>query len=417
MHFYLADALIRHQNGVSMIALYLAPLYLLLNIYLVFRAARWLSLLHPALGNICFLIPLCLCFALVILSPLPAAFDRGKRKVISKKISSWWLGTLIYLMIFLLVSECFIAVYHLAWGRPPFSAPEAYVLRISDTLVAVGTLLLSLYGTHNARNIRRTVYPVTICKACGLSSLKIALVADLHLGGAVGLHHMRKVCAELTRIQPDLLIFAGDIFDNDFGAIDAPEEICAMLRNIPAKYGAYACWGNHDIEEVILAGFTFSHHDQNTKSSPEMKKFLRDAGIRVLEDETILVDNQFYLCGRLDASCKEKSGTIRLTPSELTTGLDHSRPILVMDHQPSELQELAEAGVDLDLSGHTHDGQIFPLTLTSRLLWKNSRGLMRLGNMTSIVTSGAGIWGPSQRIGSHSEIVEVNVKFQTPDNA
>lgn len=397
-----------------MIALYLAPFYLLLNIYLVFRAARWLSLLCPALGSAGFLVPFSLCFALIILSPLPAAFDRGKRKVIFKKLSGWWLATMIYLVLFLLAAGLITVLYHLASGRPPFSAPEPSLLRITDTLAAAGTLLLSLYGTHNAGSIRKTVYPAVIHKACGLSSLKIALVADLHMGGAVGYRHMKKVCTMLTRMQPDLLIFAGDIFDNDFETIDAPKKICSALRKIPARYGAYACWGNHDISEVILAGFTFDRPSENVGSSPEMIRFLKEAGIRVLEDETVLVDNQFYLCGRLDASCKEKSGTVRLTPSELTNGLDHSRPILVIDHQPSELQELAQAGVDLDLSGHTHDGQIFPLTLTSRFLWKNPRGLMSLGNMTSIVTSGAGIWGPSQRIGSHSEIVEINVKFQEP---
>lgn len=398
-----------------MIALWLSPFYLLLNIYLALRAARWLSLLHPALCGVGFLVPFSLFFALVTLSPLPAAFDHGQRKVISKKISGWWLGTLIYLVIFLLLAEVFTVLYHMAGGRPPFSAPEPSLLRVSDTLVAAATLLLSLYGTRNARNIRKTVYPVTIHKACVLSSLKIALVADLHMGGAVGVRHMKKVCAMLTRMQPDLLVFAGDIFDNDFGTIDAPEEICAALKKIPTRYGAYACWGNHDIAEVILAGFTFDRPGGSAGSSPEMVQFLKDAGIRVLEDETVLVDDAFYLCGRLDASCKEKSGTVRLTPSELTGGLDHSRPILVMDHQPSGLQELAQAGVDLDLSGHTHDGQIFPLTLTSRLLWKNPRGSMTLGSMTSIVTSGAGIWGPSQRIGSHSEIVEINVQFQEPD--
>lgn len=398
-----------------MIALWLAPFYLLLNIYLAFRAVRWLSLLHPAFRSIWFFLPFYLCFAAVILSPLPAAFGRGRTKVISKKISGWWLGTMAYLVVFLLAAELIKILYHLAWGRPLFSFPESSILWFAEGLVAVGTLLLSLYGALNAGNIRKTVYPVTIHKSCALPSLKIALVADLHMGGAVGLRHMQKVCGIITKMQPDLLIFAGDIFDNDFDTIDAPKEICSALKKIPVKYGAYACWGNHDIAEVILAGFTFDRHNENVKSSPEMIQFLKNAGIRLLADETVLVNNQFYLCGRLDASCKEKSGTIRLTPSQLTASLDPSRPILVIDHQPSELQELAEAGVDLDLSGHTHAGQIFPLNLTSHILWKNSCGVKSFGNMTSIVTSGAGIWGPSQRIGTHSEIVEININFQAPD--
>lgn len=398
-----------------MIALWLAPFYLLINVYLAFRAVGWLSLLHPAFHDLCFLLPFSLCFAAVILSPLPAAFGHGRTKIISKKVSGWWLGMLAYLVILLLAAELFKILYHTVWGRPFLSFRESSVFWFFEGLAAVGTLALSLYGALNAGHIRKTVYPAVIRKACPLPSLKIALVADLHLGGAVGLRHMQKVCGIITKMQPDLLIFAGDIFDNDFATIDEPDEICRMLKNIPVKYGAYACWGNHDIAEVILAGFTFDRHDGSVGSSPEMVQFLKKAGIRLLADETVLVDNQFYLCGRLDASCKEKSGIVRLTPSQLTASLDHSRPILVIDHQPSQLQELAEAGVDLDLSGHTHAGQIFPLNLTSRFLWKNPCGARSFGNMTSIVTSGAGIWGPSQRIGTHSEIVEINVSFQAPD--
>jgi predicted MPP superfamily phosphohydrolase len=253
---------------------------------------------------------------------------------------------------------------------------------------------------------------VTIHKDCPLSSLRIALLADLHLGGAVGLHHMQKVCQAVNEMQPDLVILAGDIFDNDFSVIDYPEQICNALRNVHTRYGTYACWGNHDIEELILAGFTFNSKKTKASCSPEMAQFLKDADIRLLADETVLIDDAFYLCGRLDASCEAKSGTSRLTPDQLTAALDHARPILVIDHQPSELEALSKAGVDLDLSGHTHDGQIFPLNLTTSLLWANSRGYKKFRHMSSIVTAGAGTWGPSQRIATHSEIVEVHVQFQ-----
>ena len=111
---------------------------------------------------------------------------------------------------------------------------------------------------------------------------------------------------------------------------------------------------------------------------------------------------------------EKKSGTTRLTPAELLRGLDRSKPLIVMDHQPSSLPELSEAGADLVLSGHTHDGQIFPGNLTTRIGWLNSYGKLILGSMTSIVTSGAGIWGPAMRVGTSSEIAEIVVKFNPP---
>ena len=242
-------------------------------------------------------------------------------------------------------------------------------------------------------------------------ALRIARIADLHLGGSVGLPHARKMKKIIDRMQPDLIIYAGDIFDNDFDAIDKPGEIAAVFRSLSSTYGSYACWGNHDIDEVILAGFTFNSGSAATTSDPRMDQFLVDANIRLLKDETVLINDSFYLIGRLDASCRQKSGIIRKTAAELIRPLDASRPVIVIDHQPSELSELAAADADLVLSGHTHDGQLFPGNITTRIGWKNSCGKLVLGNMTSIVTSGVGVWGPAMRIGTDSEVAEVDVTF------
>ena len=86
-------------------------------------------------------------------------------------------------------------------------------------------------------------------------------------------------------------------------------------------------------------------------------------------------------------------------------------PIIVMDHQPGELSEASDAGVDLDLSGHTHDGQMFPANLVVHFLWENACGVLKKGAMTSIVTSGAGVWGPAMRVGTNNEVVIANVSF------
>ncbi len=177
--------------------------------------------------------------------------------------------------------------------------------------------------------------------------------------------HARKMKKIIDRMQPDLIIYAGDIFDNDFDAIDKPGEIAAVFRSLSSTYGSYACWGNHDIDEVILAGFTFNSGSAATTSDPRMDQFLVDANIRLLKDETVLINDSFYLIGRLDASCRQKSGIIRKTAAELIRPLDASRPVIVIDHQPSELSELAAADADLVLSGHTHDGQLFPGNITT----------------------------------------------------
>jgi hypothetical protein len=285
------------------------------------------------------------------------------------------------------------------------------VIRLEGSAIAAAVLILAVYGIVHAMHLKRTTYEVQIAKSSSIPELRIALAADLHLGSSVDHHLVRHMVDEINAMQPDLIVFAGDIFDNDFEAISHPEKVLGELRRMKSTYGAWACWGNHDIDEVILAGFTFDSGDGKIGSDPRMDQFLKDAGIRLLEDETVQIGQAFTLTGRLDRSCEKKSGKRRLTPDQLASGLDRSLPAIVIDHQPAEMDELARAGFDLDLSGHTHDGQIFPSTVFTRLGWKNACGMQKIGTMTSIVTSGAGVWGPAMRIGSDSEVVELSVRF------
>ena len=144
-----------------------------------------------------------------------------------------------------------------------------------------------------------------------------------------------------------------------------------------------------------------------------MKEFLQKSNIHLLEDESVLINNKFYIVGRKDASLSEKIAEIRQTPKQLTSSLDKNKPVIFIEHQPKELQELADAGADLDLCGHTHDGQTFPGNITIRFLWENPCGYLKKDTMHNIVTSGAGVWGPAMRIGTDSEICVINVSFQS----
>ena len=175
-------------------------------------------------------------------------------------------------------------------------------------------------------------------------------------------------------------------------------------------------WGNHDLNEAILAGFTFHHKGDNISDvkDPRMNEFLRKSNIKLLEDESVLIDNKFYIVGRKDASLIEKIHETRKAPDQLTKLLDRDKPILVIDHQPKELQELADAGTDLDLCGHTHNGQTFPGNLTIKPMWENPCGISQKDAMTCIVTSGAGVWGPAMRLGTDSEICSIQVNFVSP---
>lgn len=395
-------------------AVLLSPLYLLLNIYLISRMLLWFRTLHSFLGSLWFVIPFIICYILLALTPLAAAFAPGKIRGKMRILSNYWLGTLMYLLIFLLLADLLRIFYCLATHQALFSAIDANSLRITGGIIFAAVLLVSVYGICHASHIKKTSYEVSIAKSAPISKLKIALVADLHLGGSIGLKQMQRMKDVIDTIRPDLVVFAGDIFDNDFNAIQNPEEIATLLASIDSTYGSFACWGNHDIDELILAGFTFDSGSDAIRSDPRMDQFLKDSGITLLQDETLLIDHAFYLIGRLDASCKKKSGIIRRSAKELIAALHPERPVIVIDHQPSDLEALAAARADLVLSGHTHDGQLFPGNLTTRIGWKNSCGMICIQDMTSIVTSGVGVWGPAMRIGTDSEVAEITVRFDAP---
>ena len=374
----------------------------------------WFRTLHSFLGSLWFVIPFIICYILLALTPLAATFAPGKIRGKMRILSNYWLGTLMYLLIFLLLADLLRIFYCLATHQALFSAIDANSLRITGGIIFAAVLLVSVYGICHASHIKKTSYEVSIAKSAPISKLKIALVADLHLGGSIGLKQMQRMKDVIDTIRPDLVVFAGDIFDNDFDAIQNPEEIATLLASIDSTYGSFACWGNHDIDELILAGFTFDSGSDAIRSDPRMDQFLKDSGITLLQDETLLIDHAFYLIGRLDASRKKKSGIIRRSAKELIAALHPERPVIVIDHQPSDLEALAAARADLVLSGHTHDGQLFPGNLTTRIGWKNSCGMIRIQDMTSIVTSGVGVWGPAMRIGTDSEVAEITVRFDAP---
>ena len=226
----------------------------------------------------------------------------------------------------------------------------------------------------------------------------------------IGCKQMEQMTEKINEQKPDLVVMAGDIFDNEYEALDDPEKLAKILRGIRSKYGVYACYGNHDIQEKILAGFTFGSKEKK-ESTPEMDEFLEKAGITLLRDEYVLIDDSFYLYGRPDYERPGRGIDKRKTPQEITEGMDVSLPVLVIDHEPRELQELADTGVDVDLCGHTHDGQVFPGNIVIRFFWENPCGYLKKGNMHNIVTSGVGLFGPNMRVGTKSEICDVSICF------
>ena len=395
-----------------MIAFFLSPIYLLVCWYLLRWILRWMKACHGVFHKKKVQIGLVIGYAFVALSLLTSfLLPVSPLQRVLKCISNVWLGVLVYLIMTVGIA----GFLRLVLKRTNFARKEHLFNQkhfiLTGWLCLVIVVSLSVSGVVGARNLQTTDYQVTVHKAVeGRESLRVVLVADLHLGYSIGQWHMNNMVEKINALSPDLVVIAGDIFDNEYDALDDPAKLAATLRTIQSTYGVYACYGNHDLQEKILAGFTF-HQDAAKASDPRMDVFLADANIHLLQDEGVLIDDSFYLYGRADYERPGRGIQQRQTPEDITRDMDQSKPILVLDHEPRELQELADAGVDLDLCGHTHDGQMFPGNLTIHLFWENPCGYLQKGRMHNIVTSGLGVIGPNMRVGTKSEICCIDVNF------
>jgi len=398
-----------------MIAIYLSPIYLLLNLYILRWAYLWMGTCHSILRTLGFRLIFAVIYVLLSTSLLTGFLIKNPKSLhrMLKITGNYFLGIFLYTLVIILLADfgriLLKYVFHASWihSRTAFT--------VAGAICALLILLLSACGIFHAKYIKTTSYDVIINKTIPeRTSMKVVLLADTHFGYNAGVLHARELVRKINKQKPDLVCIAGDIFDNEYDAVRNPEKLEQTLRGIKSTYGVYACWGNHDLNEEILAGFTFKHKDGDLSDikDPRMKKFLKDSNIHILEDESVLINDQFYVIGRKDASLTEKIHETRKAPAQLTEKLDRDKPIIMIDHQPKELQELADAGVDLDLCGHTHDGQTFPGNFTIKLMWENPCGLLIKDNMTNITTSGAGVWGPAMRIGTDSEICSINIQLK-----
>src|SRR5574344_961334 len=387
-----------------MIAILLSPLYLLLNYYIYRWLIKWLRACHKVFDSKLLTTIVLIIYSFFTFSILFGFFlpNNSFGKLI-KVIDNYWLGVLLYGSLIIILFDLLRLIL-----KNKFK-----ILKSKKVFVIVGfisiifVISITIYGNINSKNTVVTNYNIDIDKTS--PNLKIALISDLHLGYNTSIKQIEDVVNIINSNNPDIVIIAGDIFDNNYDAINSPDKIVSLFKSIKSKYGVYAVYGNHDINERILAGFTFKNKESVT-SDKRMDQMLVDSNITLLKDDRLLIDNSFYLIGRLDY---EKLGiaTSRLTPMEMTSFMDKSKPIIVIDHEPRELDELSSSGVDIDLSGHTHNGQVFPFTLLTNLLWPNGYGLKKYNNMYSIVSSGVGVFGPNMRVGTNSEVVIINVNF------
>jgi predicted MPP superfamily phosphohydrolase len=394
-----------------MIFLFLLPFYLGVSSYMMFRFFYWMKHCNHRFNWLRFKVPFAVVYLFMALSPVIAfLLPKSAVAIVIRRISTYWIGIMLYSLLYVVLFDLLRLIAKHTKLKNTLLFSRGSVISIGSVVVACA-VATCLYGIFNARNIKVNEYSVTVNKSCGSDKhLKAVLVADLHMGYAIGVDHITNMVEKINEQDADIVIIAGDIFDNSYDGMDDPEGIKAQLKSIKSKYGVYAVYGNHDIDEKILMGFTFDWGGKQLNSE-KMTNFIKECDIKLINDESVLINDEFYLVGRRDTDKPGTEDGTRAEISELTKDLDKTKPIFVLSHEPDELQKTADAGADIDFSGHTHDGQLFPGNLTIGLFWENPCGMIKKDNMYSIVTSGVGVYGTFMRVGTDAEICSIDIDF------
>ncbi|MDR2449163.1 MAG: metallophosphoesterase [Prevotellaceae bacterium] len=311
-------------------------------------------------------------------------------------LGSFWLAALLYLFFSVALID-FVRIILRGFGEKPawLYAHYGMVKFALFCILAVGALTLLSVGHYNAtRPIVNTVDIEINKHVAGRSSLNIVMASDLHLGCINGRSALQRWVNTINDLQPDIVLLPGDVFDDNPAAV-ARKRLGNILEGIKAPLGVYFAPGNHESYGNLSRAV----------------EYLSAHRVQVLLDEVVLVDSSFYIAGRLDRSGERNGVTRKSLQDLLETALDKEKPVFLLDHQPVKLNEAVEAGIDLQVSGHTHRGQLWPFSILTKCIYELDWGYRQKGSTHFYVSQGAGTWGPPVRLGTRSEIVQLKVRF------
>ena len=266
---------------------------------------------------------------------------------------------------------------------------QAQIWKVGICLIIV----LISFGSLNARKAR--IVTLSLEMPLGnpaIDSLCAVAVSDIHVGPFINSSRIRGLVDKINGLSPDIVFLVGDIVDESISAA-AEEGLTEELKRIKAPLGIYAVPGNHE----YYAGIE------------DVQKYLSRGGVRLLRDEFVVIKDSLILVGREDIMANRLGEEKRRPLSEILREAPENLPIIVLDHTPIDLEEATSQGAVIQLSGHTHNGQMWPFNLITRLIFEKSWGLLQKENTLIYVSCGYGTWGPPVRIGSTPEIILLNL--------
>ena len=347
-------------------------------------------------------------YGILALIPVLGAFlPKSGFKYFCMGFGNLWLGFFMFYSSFVVIVTVLILLFSKVRKDKEWQA-LGHALNVAFVLAVV----ISAYGLIHAQDPRIVNYEINIDKeTTNIKDLKVALIADLHLSVNSNVKLTRKMVEKVNSVDPDLIVIAGDIFTSNYQGLRHPEKYSEELSKLKAKYGVYAVGGNHDVDENLFIGFSISPVSEAFRTNA-MDRFFDDCGFRMLYDENVgIADGEIVLSGRIDGEKAGDGTSNRMDAKALLSTVDQTKPVLVLQHEPIDFKALAENGADAVFCGHTHNGQIFPGNLIIPFFNENAYGLKELYGIDTIVTAGAGYYGPSLRVGTGSEVTVVDISF------
>jgi len=372
-------------------------IYLLINYYIFIRGWQGLSTASLSIFRTIYLIVFVIMTWSFMLARFTGKIFPMKAVRVFSYLGGIWLGAMLYFVLLIVLLDLFRGILNLFSLFPDTMTNHWELVKfITFLTVLLIVLILLIIGSINANKIKVTRINIDINKFVpDLKELHIVFASDMHLGHVIGKNTLRRIITTINNLRPDLVLFPGDIVDEEIDPV-INNDLGRFFNELDPPLGVFAATGNHE----YIGG------------AEKAVAYLEQYGIQFLRDEIITLNNMVCMVGREDWNMTTFAGKKRKPLGDILNECDQKLPVIVMDHQPVSLAEAVENDVDLQISGHTHNGQMWPLNYLTKRIFKMSWGYKKVENTHFYVSCGAGTWGPRMRIGGFGEVVSIRLRSE-----
>ncbi len=302
---------------------------------------------------------------------------------------------LMYLVMTVVLTDLLLGLFRLLGIPAPgtLRRPRIRAIRFWGMLLVPALIVAA--GILNFNHLSISRYAIEVPRRSSTSErVRIVFASDFHLGAATSPRFLPRFVATVNALEPDLILIGGDVLEAD-RRDEGSDIFAAQFRRLRARYGVFGVPGNHE-------GF----------GGAGRYGFFAQSGIVLLRDEVREIGGVAYLAGRDDQGDRRSGPPSRKTVAALLAAIPRDLPVILIDHRPTDLPSASAAGVDVQFSGHTHDGQLFPVNIITALQYELSWGYKKKGPTHIFVSCGVQFWGPRVRTAGVSEIMLVDVAFR-----